>query len=311
MMRKGGVTVTEALLAKRKPATAVWLSMLSTGLGHIYCGRFTTGLALYFVSLLPAPFALGAALSQNPRTVMAGVLLPCLLVVAVYLYAIVASYFLAKRIGERYELKDYNRGAVYVLFVVGGLVYGATIALFIRANVFEAYHCPTASMEPTLLKGDRFLVNKLSQRSTPLRGALIIFLAPQDRTVRFVKRVIALPGDTVQVQGNEVYVNGRQLPHRPLPATDESLDRAGKRRLVYEDNGTISYRIQEASDGADTAAYPATEVPQGHCFVLGDNRESSVDSRRFGLVPLGDILGKVEFIYLPARDWSRFGAIGQ
>jgi signal peptidase I len=309
MMGKGGVTVTEAVLAKRQPATAVWLSMLSTGLGHMYCGRFTTGLALFFAALLPAPFALAAALSPSPHLVLAGVLLPCLLVVLVYLYAIVASYFLAKKTGAQYELRDYNRGGVYLLFVGGGLVYAATITLFIRANVFEAYRCPTASMEPTLLRGDQFLVNKLAQRRVPHRGDLIIFLAPQDRALRFVKRVIALPGDTVKVDGNAVSVNGRQWEHRPVPATDKAVVPDGNRRLVYEDNGTVAYRIQEAAEGSETAAHPATAVPPGHCFVLGDNRDFSMDSRCFGLVPLGDILGTVEFIYLPAQDWSRFGAI--
>lgn len=301
--------MTEARNGKRKPSTAVTLSMLSTGLGHIYCGRFATGLALFFASLLPAPFALAAALSRSPDTVAVGVLLPCLVVVIVYLYAIAASYRLAKRIGQEYELRDYNRGIVYGLFVVGGIVYAATIALAIRANVFEAYYCPTESMAPTIRKGDRFLVNKVLQRRLPRRGDLIVFLPPHDRELRIVKRVIGLPGDTVRVEGNEVYVDGRKLAHRPAPAPDEAPAPAGNRQVVYEANGGAAYRIQWSAAAAETAVYPATKVPEGHCFVLGDHRDLSLDSRRFGFVPLGDILGRAEYIYFPAQSWSRFGAI--
>jgi signal peptidase I len=310
-MGKDGVAVTEPLYVKRKPSTAVMLSLLSTGLGHIYCGRFATGLTLFFVSLLPAPFALAAALSRNPNTVLAGVLLPCLLVVVAYLYAVFASYRLAKTIGEQYELRDYNRGLVYLLFVVGGIVYAATITLFVRENVFEAHYCPTESMAPTLRKGDRFLVNKIRRGGLPRRGELVVFHPPQDRELRFVKRVIGLPGDVVRVQGNEIYVNGRKLAHRPVPASDETRPQVESHHVVYEDNGTVTYRIQWAPDAAETVAYPAAKIPEGHCFVLGDNRGLSVDSRRFGFVPLGDILGTAEYIYFPARDWSRFGAIGE
>ena len=310
-MEKGGVAVTETLGLKRNPSTAVMLSLLSTGLGHIYCGRFVTGLALFFASLLPAPFALAAALSRSSNMVLAGVLLPCLLVVAAYLYAIFASYRLAKKMGERYELRDYNRGSVYALFVAGGLIYAATISLFVRENVFEAHYCPTESMAPALCKGDRFLVNKIRRGGLPRRGELVVFHPPQDRERRFVKRVVGLPGETLQVQGNEVYVNGRKLAHRPIPASDEARAQGGDRQLVYEDNGTVTYRIQWASEAAKTVAFPAAKIPEGHCFVMGDNRGLSVDSRSFGFLPLGDILGRAEYIYLPAHAWSRFGAIGE
>lgn len=299
----------EGAQATRKPSTAAMLSMLGTGLGHIYCGRFATGLALFFTSLLPVPFAVAAGLSQDPATMLLGIILPCGLVIAVYLYAIVASYRLAKRIGNDYELRDYNRGVVYALFIVAGILYPTAIVTHLRANVCEAFYCAGQSMSPTLLRGDRFLVNKMLGRRLPRRGDIIVFLNPENREVRYVKRVIGLPGDAVAVRGNDVHVNGQRLEHEPAKALDQTLLESSSAQLAYETNGEATYRIQLARDASAIPDYPETRIPPGHCFVLGDNRGEAVDSRRFGFVPLGDILGKAQYLYSPAKRWSRFGRI--
>ena len=289
------------------------LSMLSTGLGHIYCGRFVAGLALFFTSLLPVPLAMAAAFSQSPSATLWGLILPCLFVVVVYLYAIIDSYRLAGKADDRYELKDYNRRIVYALFVGAGIIYPFAVIMHIRTSVFEAYSCPTKSMSPTLLQGDQFLVNKLVQRKLPQRGNVIVFLCPENRDIRYVKRVIGLPGDTVAVRGNDVYVNGRKLEHESIAVSnsDQMPAEHADGESASEANGDASYRIQLAAGAAKAVDYPETKVPQGHCFVLGDNRNQAADSRRFGFVPLGDILGNAQYIYWPAQRWSRFGPIDQ
>jgi signal peptidase I len=311
VIKKGGDVMSDLACTKRKPSKAVFLSLFCTGLGHIYCGRFTTGLALFFNSLLPAPFAAAAAFSKNPSAILPGLILPCLFVVAVYLYAIIDSFRLARKSGEHYELKDYNRGIVYVLFVIAGIVYPVTIAMYIRANIFEAFYCPAESMSPTLLMGDRFLVNKYFQRKLPHRGDIIVFIAPDNRNLRYVKRVIGLPGDTVKIDGKEVFVNNRKMDHQPIHASDRPPVENSAGEITLETNGEVAYGIQMSDDAANIASYPETKVPEGHCFVMGDNRNHSLDSRRFSFVPLGDILGKAEYIYWPAKQWSRFGAIGE
>jgi hypothetical protein len=214
---KGEIAMTEVNQVRRKPATAAALSMLCTGLGHIYCGKFTLGLALNLAVLLPVPFALAAACLPYPSASLIAFVLVCLFVLAVYLYAIVDSCRLAGRIGEHYELKDYNRGMVYFLFIVASVIHAPAVAMHIRANVLEAFICPSESMSPTLQGGDRFLVNKLLQRQLPHRGDAVVFLSPNNREQRWVKRVIALPGDTVCMQGGEVYVNGKKLEQQQVP----------------------------------------------------------------------------------------------
>ncbi len=308
---KGNIAMTEVNQRKRRPSTAVVLSMLCTGLGHIYCGRFSVGLALNLVALLPVPFAVAAAYLPNPRAGLMALILACAFVLAVYLYAIVDSCRLARRIGEHYELKDYNRGIVYFLFIVAGIIHAPAVAMYIRASVLEAFYCPSDSMSPTLQRGDRFLVNKLLQRKLPHRGDVVVFLCPDNRDLRYVKRVIALPGDTVSMQGNEVYVNGNKLEHQQVPISDRAPADKSAVELVQETDGEATYRIQLRADTAKADTYPETKVPQGHCFVLGDNRSHSEDSRHYGFVPLGDILGPAQFLYWPAKSWSRFGAIEQ
>jgi len=294
---------------KRNPSTAVVLSMLCPGLGHIYCGRFAVGLALNFATLLPVPVAMAAALWQTPGAGLIALVLACLFVLGVYCYAIVGSWRSARRIGERYELKDYNRGAVYALFIVAGLIHAPAVAMHIRENVLEAFYCPSDSMAPTLREGDRFVVNKLWQRRLPDRGDVVVFLCPHDRGLRYVKRVIAIPGDTVSIQGNEVYVNGRKLEHRPASISDPAPAESDAGGVVYETDGQATYQIRLAAGAAKSKVYPETRVPPAHCFVLGDNRDHSEDSRHFGFLPLGDILGKAEHVYWPATRWSRVGTI--
>lgn len=306
--------MTEGIQRKREPRTALLLSTLCPGLGHLYCGRIAAGLAWSLVSMAPVVFALlSVTLLRSMGFLLWGVVLSCLVAVAAYLYAAVDSYRLAKRLGTDYVLKDCNRGVVYTLFLAPYLLLipaiAVVIALELRSDVVEAFRCAGESMSPTLLPGDRFLVNKLSQGKLPDRGELIVFRRPGDRQVRFVKRVIGLPGDMVAVRGDDVSINGKKLEHRPVPASEATLVEEGRDRLRYETDGSRTYPILLAADEAKSAAFSETKVPQETCFVLGDHRGHATDSRQFGFVPLGDILGTAEYLYLPAKSWSRFGGI--
>ena len=313
MILKGGFPMNDIDSGERNPSTALKLSSLCTGLGHIYCGRFTMGLVLCFLSLMPVPFFMAAVISQVPIVIILGILLPCALAIIIYIYAMISSYRLAKKIGKNYELKDYNNSTVYALFIVGSIFFTVTIvitvALYVRANVLEAFYCPAESMCPAIIKGDRFLVNKLMQRKQPCRGDIVVFIAPENRDIYFVKRVIGLPGDSVAVRGNDVYVNGQKLVHQQMSESAQASNLEKTQNLALESNGESNYQIQFVYNSEKPVDFPETKIPVGNCFVLGDNRNKSSDSRKFGFVPLGDILGKAEYIYYPASSWSRFGNI--
>ena len=129
-----------------------------------------------------------------------------------------------------------------------------------------------------------------------------------------------MPGDTIEVKGNILYINDRPLQYRKLvqyvkvpPDSSFVIESGITGEIVEEIRSNRSYRIQLfESSGADSLAdFAKTTVPDMYCFVLGDNRANSLDSRHYGPVPLDDILGKVDFIYFPAGSWSRFGRFPQ
>lgn len=293
----------------RQTWVALVLSLLCTGLGHVYCGRVVKGLVLFLVSLLFWPFVALASLAGPATWILSAIVVGAFAVAGIYLYAAIDAFRWAKKLRAHYEPREYNYGVVYVLFVLVGVIYPIGSATLVRANVLEAFFIPTSSMTPNILKNDRVFVNKLAFHDSPLRrGHVIVFRAPGQRAQRFVKRVIGLPGDTVAIRGNEVHINGKKLKRERLPTSylaDMGVEVSGK---VYDEtNSGGRYMVILGAGNSVREDYPETIVPDDKVFVLGDNRDKSRDSRDFGCVPLGDVLGPIEYIYLPAVTWRRFG----
>jgi signal peptidase I len=177
----------------------------------------------------------------------------------------------------------------WVVVVAGAI----GVALLIKTFVLQAFFIPSESMEPTLLVGDRVLVNKLSYHLHDVnRGDVVVFERPDGETEAIkdlIKRVIGLPGDTVVFKDGQVYVNGQQLREPYLPT------------------GTITI------PGPGSAAYPhkctvddLCKIPDGSVWVMGDNRSNSKDSRYFGPIPESKIVGRAFVIVWP---FSRFGGL--
>jgi signal peptidase I len=293
----------------RKPWVAIVLSLLATGLGHIYCGRIVTGLALFLASSLFAPLAFLASLLEPSTLLLLGLLGAALGVVGLYLFAVVDAFALARRLRDDYVLREFNRGPLYALFILVGVTYPPGVVHYLRANAFEAFLVPTASEAPNILPGDRVLVNKqLLHQRYPRRGDVVVFRTPRQPGRQWIQRIIALPGDRVALRQNEVFVNGKKLEHERVPSESlPELAGAVQGDVVQEVNGASRYLIlldpaEKSVDFADK------EVPDASCFLLGDNRNHASDSRQFGFIPLGDLRGAFQYIYCPAGSWSRFGA---
>ena len=165
------------------------------------------------------------------------------------------------------------------------IVFAVGLALIIRFFIFEPYLVEGSSMDPTLKDGDRLFVNKTLKYIGEIEKGDIVIIDGKDAKIRYVKRVIGLPGDKVSAENGEVYVNGKKIAEPYLADNAEEA----------EQNGMLL-----------TSDFEEIEVPQDNYFVMGDNRLNSMDSRNgLGLIEAKRILGKSEFIFFPFDHFSK------
>ncbi len=303
---------------RRRPLTAIVLSLIMPGLGHVYCGRIVKGIILAFLAniFIPVIFSTLSVSHSGFRIIVIIMVLFASLVVE--LFAIIDSWYTARHTPDSYTLKDYNKWYIYVLLVLMSTGSSTQIAFNFRANYLEAFRVPLASNYPTIVPNDRFLANKLAYKtSDPQRGDLVVFINPENRQQNYIKRVVAVAGDTVEIKNGELYVNDEKLQRQML--AQSTLDNIrikvkGKPLegdVFYEINCDAKYKVFLAKPPHDKATtnFAKMTVPKHHCFVLGDNRSLSRDSRHFGPIPLSTIKGRADYLYWPAKDWSRFGRL--
>jgi signal peptidase I len=198
------------------------------------------------------------------------------------------------------------------------IVYAGLIAVVIRTFLFEPFNIPSGSMIPTLLVGDYLFVAKFSYGlshysfpfspdlfsgrifgSLPHRGDVIVFRYPPDPSEDYIKRVIGLPGDHVQVTDGQLYINGQEVPRQPVGdyVTNEEGIHMVLRRYKEDLPGDGSHYLLKATDQGEMNNTGVFVVPPDELFVLGDNRDNSADSRFWGYVPMENVIGKAEIIF--------------
>lgn len=206
------------------------------------------------------------------------------------------------------------------------------VLLSFRSAVADWYDVPTGSMRPTILEGDRILVNKMAYdlrvpftnwcvatRGDPARGEVVIFPSPRDGT-RLVKRIIGLPGDVVELRNNMLFINGAAADYGPIdPGTLAEVplaERAGRAFAAETIPGGPRHAVTAVSGVAAKRDFGPVTVPHGMYLVLGDNRDESADSRFFGFVPRGSIVGRSSRVAISLDysrwllpRWSRFGRV--
>jgi signal peptidase I len=196
-----------------------------------------------------------------------------------------------------------------------------------RSAVADWNDVPTGSMKPTILEGDRIVVNKLAydlrvpftqlrllRWDDPRRGDIVVLYSPADG-VRLVKRIVGIPGDRIAMRGDRLIVNGREIAYRPLRATAiPGYDPPPSPPvLALEDLPDRDHAVMIKPGTAALRSFAPLVVPDGDYFVMGDNRDESADSRVFGFVPRDAIVGRATAVaasvnpshhYLPR--WQRF-----
>jgi signal peptidase I len=200
------------------------------------------------------------------------------------------------------------------------------IALLLRAFVVEAFQIPSGSMIPTLEVGDHIFVSKFSygltipftntkiiQLGQPKRGDIIVFKFPRDQSTDYIKRVVGLPGDVLEMRNQELYINGHPVPRERVPrpyryedASSEGGSQPQEGDLWLENLDGRKHETIQAHEGG-SRDFQRTEVPPGNVFVMGDNRDNSSDSRVWGFVDRDLIKGRALIVWWsrsPSPDWS-------
>ena len=189
------------------------------------------------------------------------------------------------------ESSEYPRRKSVFREYVESFVVAILLALVVRTFFIQAFKIPTGSMRPTLMEGDRILVNKvvygipipftdwrLPAVRKPRRGDIVVFHAPDDKKKDFIKRLVAVGGDVVEIKEFRIWINGKPLTDPPI-----------FRQMTYYNRGSFGESGQPV------------KVPAGYYFFLGDNSASSRDSRYWGFLPESKIIGRAFVIYWPPR----------
>lgn len=240
--------------------------------------------------------------------------------------------------------KDKDSGLYETVKVI---VQALLIALVVRTFLFQPFNIPSGSMKDTLLIGDYLFVSKYSYGysrysfpfglapisgrlwdAAPERGDIAVFKLPTDTSIDYIKRVIGLPGDTVQMVDGVVHINGEPVTRERIDDYIEQSPSGAVRRVPrYREtlpNG-VSYKTLDLTDRGQLDNTREYKVPEGHYFMMGDNRDNSIDSRvlsRVGYVPYENFIGRAEILFFSIGDgtpawqiwtwpwtvrWSRIG----
>lgn len=270
--------VDDALIKKRQPWLAGLLTFLTLGLGQWYNGQPKKAILFHIGFFLAIFFLTRLGVLQT----FSGLLIFLTVAGGLFLAILIEAVVGAWRRGEM-ELRPYQRWYIYLILII--VVQGTYLKLddWMTTDLFgiKAYQIPSESMKPTLVAGDFVMADtQCYQEHDPHNGDLAFLKFSHDDDKIYVKRIIAIPGDTLTIVNKQVYLNTQPLdePYRVLSETSHLL----------LDN--VDWQI----------------IPPNRYYVLGDNRDNSVDSRLMGLVERNRILGKALYIYY-ADDWDRIG----
>jgi signal peptidase I len=201
------------------------------------------------------------------------------------------------------------------------LLIALLVATSFKSAVADWNIVPTGSMNPTIVEGDRIFVNKLAydlkipyttrhlaKWQNPERGDIVVFFSPANGQ-RLVKRIIGLPGDTIAMRNNRLFINGRRVVYR---ASTQSEKRYAAHQLEEELDGRF-HQILVESNPLSLHTFAPVKIPERHYFAMGDNRDNSKDSRYFGCVERSRIVGRATAVVIslesnkfPLPRWERF-----
>ena len=282
----------------RKPIVAMLMSLVLPGFGQLYNGQVNKAIWLFLAfALISVPGIAAIALYLPAPLTVPTLLVSALTVTFLWLFGVFDAWRQAGQ-KQHYTLGAWQCSGAYavVFFLCSGLALPLLID-YVRTYQVEPFRIPSSSMTPAVLQGDLLFADKRYNRagwagvpgghtSAIARGDIAIFTYPNDRTLKYIKRIIALPGDKVKIRDGDVQVNGVVL----APALPSS--HVNKQQSVTELDITVA---------------------AGQVFVMGDNRSNSQDSRNFGSVLMQDVVGKARQVWFSSGPegirWQRLGKV--
>jgi len=267
-------------LKPKEPLMALLLTVLLPGLGHFYVGKKNLGIK-YFCILVGLPLAIiffvAHPLTRIPFVIGYGFLAIGLFLIGLSWFVLFDSYKSAKSFNRHRKLKTHSslaRKFLLVIFIILLMFVFNPGSLVIR-HTLQAFKIPTITMKPTLIEGDRVLVNKVIYKtSEPQRGDIIVFKYPNDPQLAFIKRLAGMPGENLEIKNGQLVINGKTIQS-------------------FTPNGGYFNTGDYGQEGL------VVKIPQDKYFVLGDNTLNSRDSRYWGFVPKENLIGKAYKIYFP------------
>ena len=334
-------------MAPRRPLIAALASFILPGFGQFYNGDLNRAIWLFLAFAMLCIPAIALIALYLPDGLMLPVLvLGLVAALGVWGYAVWDAWRGA-RDHRGGPAKAWQQSGVYALvFVLCDLLALPLLTLYVREHQVEPFYIPSTSMEPGVQRGDRIWADKRYNcpgcKQGVHRGDIAVFAYPNDRSVRYIKRVIGLPGDQIQLKDRKVWVNGQALQGPAALSAAPSAAGAPTGGMEAIDGRTwqvqwLEPAVSARSAGVNPAAASPTPtltalpplnraqtvaptelkltVPDGQVFVLGDNRQNSADSRNFGTVPMQDILGRARQVWFSADEkgvrWERLGQVLQ
>jgi signal peptidase I len=283
----------------RRPWIAALLTFLMTGLGHLYAGSPKRGLILFGI------WSFWALLCSVILLAVPNIFIIIIFLIgglAIFVFCVVDAFSIAKRRKENYEPAKFNRWFVYAGYFVILSLISALLSAGVKTN---AFNITSGSMEPVLLVGDSILVNEVIYGvklpllkktiipvTDPKRNDIVVFIYPENRSMSLIKRVIGVAGDKIEIVNKKIFINDK-----------EYKDSYG----VFKDSNVLPQSVEPRDN------FGPVTVPDNSIFVMGDNRDESLDSRYWGFVDLQDVEGKAFIIYwswnsdLHKPRWGRFG----
>lgn len=205
------------------------------------------------------------------------------------------------------------------------------LALLIRTFLFEPFNIPSGSMIPNLLVGDYLFVTKYSygysrysfpfgianfegrlMPKPPMRGDVVVFRLPTNTSIDYIKRVIGMPGETLQVKAGRLYINDKMIPREAIGTAEYDSGNGGRVRVMeYMETlpGNVKHTIYETDDDQPLDNTEKFTIPEGHYFMMGDNRDNSQDSRvmsNVGYVPFDNMVGRADFMFFSTNGSAAF-----